>query len=228
MPGNHTMLTLDNPSGCLSFARRRKTRNTQKQTAMHIIRTTIAAALSIVASIASAAPAHVITIGATGLAADSVTLSFNDYGSSVQAVAASWSLGGPTVGKTALEAAPGAALDFLYEPYTTHYGVAHFDLTGSTTTFSGIDLDQITGWTPSGFDWSETVARRFLERNAFAGSSMTVVWADGFEAYIPASGFSPLTFADAVTPVPEPATPVLMLAGLLAVGFVARKTGSQA
>jgi hypothetical protein len=120
---------------------------------------------------------------------------------------------------------PGTAGDMSWQ----HWGSDRYSVTtismdlqrGESEAFS-INLDGV--WLGD-----ITYSPAVYSPSAYATSRALVIWADGFEKYIPMSrglGGGVFSFSDVVAqPVPEPASAALMLAGCLLVGAVARKTG---
>lgn len=223
------MIDIPNPSGCLALTGRRirKTNTTPKSKTMSktIALAVLALAAAAATVAAQAAPVrHIVTVTASGLASDSVALTIDTTGSTVAPAGAIWWLGAPQPGRAAFASFAGADLVHAYSD-GAHYKTAFIELSDAVTTFAGINLDQRT------FDgWAPTVTPFYAERPAIGGS-VTFTWADGFEAYLPAASIfaGPLSYADAYVPaVPEPTQSALLLAGLLAVGFAARKTGGAA
>ena len=189
---------------------------------MNIIRTTIAAAMSLAALAANAQHATTLTIYGN----DSATFTAINSGPtdivSIELLAGSRLRDGAVFG-------PGTAGTQSYAHWgaSDRYSITTLGMdlqTGESEVFV-LNLDGV--WLNDTI-YSASVYTPF----AYAGSRALVMWSDGFERLIPMSrgmdGGS-FNFSDMppIPAVPEPATAALMLAGCLLVGAVARKGGSK-
>jgi hypothetical protein len=193
---------------------------------MNIIRTAVAAALSLAAATASAQ--HAVTITWDSPANDSTTLTIRNDGPA-DLVAAELFAGPQIKGRVIFGAGTEGDLSFPHWADSTHYSVVTL----------GMDLQ--TGEAQS---WHVNADSLLLSDipfsasanglSAYTGLRIIPVWRDGFEVYIPMSHtpFDPVTtytFTDIapVPAVPEPASALLMLAGCALVGVAARKGGAK-
>jgi hypothetical protein len=186
-----------------------------------IIKTTIAAALSIACLSAQAQHGVTLTINSDNIGTFTVLSTGPADIVAVELLAGFRGRDGAVFG-------PGTAGDMSWQ----HWGSDRYSVTtltmdlqrGESEAF-GINLDGV--WLGD-ITYSPAVYSPW----AYVGARALVLWADGFERLIPMSrglGGGVFSFSDVIAqPVPEPATAALMLAGCLIVGAVARKNGGAA
>jgi hypothetical protein len=188
---------------------------------MNIIKTTAAFALSIAALSAQAQHGVTLTINSDDIGTFSV---LNTGPADIVAV----ELLAGFRGRDGAVFGPGTAGDLSW----AHWGGS--DRYSVTTLSMDLQLGESEA-VPVNVDgvWigDTTFSQAVHSPSAYATSRALVIWADGFEKYIPMSrglGGGVFSFSDVIAqPVPEPASAVLMLAGCLLVGAVARKGGAK-
>jgi hypothetical protein len=188
---------------------------------MNIIKTTIAAALSIAALTAQAQHATTLTIDNNDRATFTAR---NDGPADIVAV----ELLAGARGRDGAVFGPGTAgdLSWLHWGSSDRYSVTtlSMDLQASESEAFAVNLDGV---------WMQdtTYSASVYSPSGYVGARALVLWSDGFEALIPMArglGGGIFSFSDVIAqPVPEPATAALMLVGCLLVGAATRKGGAK-